>query len=169
MVSKIITILISRPQNLSIIGAVGHIVEIDRCHVYTTDTVWVKKWSTRNIGSLVELIRISKNVVLNGSWNAIMIKWGQIVDLGVAAIPWTSPEPTQEQDSHMFSLAPKGHENVSEKLSFGTWLATQIGKTTVLKTCEKTHWKCHPNVSTMDYPFTRESYEISTLGTQVRK
>ena len=49
----------------------------------------------------------------------------------------------------MFSLTPKGHENVSEKLSFGTWFGTQTGKTTVLERIEKREKKHIGNVTQM--------------------
>ena len=49
----------------------------------------------------------------------------------------------------MFSLTPKGHENVSKKLSFGTWFGTQIGKMTILERIKKRIKKHIGNVAQM--------------------
>ena len=50
------------------------------------------------------------------AWRNHVKNQKEIVDLAEPAALWTLPETTREHDSHMFSLTPKGHENVFGKL-----------------------------------------------------
>jgi hypothetical protein len=49
----------------------------------------------------------------------------------------------------MFSLTPKSNEHVSKKLSFGTWLGTQIKQITILERIKKRIQKYIGNVAQM--------------------